>query len=442
MRVAIYCRVSTDQQVRDGDSIQAQLSALRSYSEKHGYDIAGEYIDDGVSGTLLNERDELQHLLDDVKAGKIDILIFTKLDRYFRNLKHYLNTQEILDKYNVPWVSIWENYETKTPQGRLMVNQMLSFAQFEAEQTGQRINQVFSFKKQNHEVLSGKIPYGFKIVDKHLVPDPEKAEIIRNVFKTYIATGSICETLRQHQGNGMPTTQRAIKLLLQNRKYIGECYGIENYHEPIIDIDTFDAVQDMLSRNIRKERTFYYIFTGLVYCPDCGKRMTGTTDVYKAKKIRYKTYQCMGHYRTIPNCGNTRSLNELKLEKYLVKNLENLAFAEVSAKDKKKAVSYEKQITATEKKISKLKELYVNELITLDEYKHDVEHYRAHIATLRKEAKKYKGTDQNALKTLVGTNLADWYWTLDDHEKRTLWRSVVDKIWYGYDKVLRVEFRQ
>ena len=142
MRVALYARVSTDQQVRDGDSIQAQLSALKSYCEKNGYEIAGIYTDDGISGTLLNERDELQRMLDDVRSGKIDLLIFTKLDRYFRNLKHYLNTQEVLDKYNVPWIAIWENYETRTPQGRLMVNQMLSFAQFEAEQTGQRINQV------------------------------------------------------------------------------------------------------------------------------------------------------------------------------------------------------------------------------------------------------------------------------------------------------------
>lgn len=441
MRVGLYARVSTDIQAKDGDSIPAQLSALREYAKKNNYEVVGEFVDDGISGVLLDERDELQHLLDCVKNREIDLILFTRLDRWFRSIRHYLNVQDQLDRYGVPWKSIWESFETISPQGRFMVNQTLSFAQYESETTAIRIRHVFDYKKSQHEVLSGKVPYGYKIVNKHLAPDPEKAEIIRNVFKTYIATGSICETLRQSQGNGMPTTQRAMKLLLQNRKYVGECYGIENYHEAIIDIDTFDTVQDMLSRNVRKERTFYYIFSGLVYCPDCGKRMTGTTDVYKAKKIRYKTYQCMGHYRTIPNCGNTRSLNELKLEKYLVNNLENLAFAEVSAKDKKKAVSYEKQITATEKKISKLKELYVNELITLDEYKHDVEQYKAHIATLRQEAKKYKGTDKTALKNLVGQNLADWYWTLDDHEKRTLWRGVVDKIWYGYDKKLRVEFR-
>jgi DNA invertase Pin-like site-specific DNA recombinase len=85
-RMAIYCRVSTDAQVKEGDSIQAQLDALRAYAKKNGYEIAGEYIDNGVSGTLLDERDELQRMLDDVRDGKIDLVAFTRLDRYFRSI--------------------------------------------------------------------------------------------------------------------------------------------------------------------------------------------------------------------------------------------------------------------------------------------------------------------------------------------------------------------
>ena len=441
MRTALYCRVSTDQQVRDGDSIQAQLSALRSYCKKNKYDIAGEYVDDGISGTLLNERDELQRLLDDVRSGKIDLLIFTKLDRYFRNLKHYLNTQEVLDKYNVPWIAIWENYETRTPQGRLMVNQMLSFAQFEAEQTGQRINQVFSYKRQNHEVLSGKVPFGYKIVDKHLVVDPEKADIVRRVFQTYISTGGVSETLRRTEGLGLPRTQRAIKLLLQNRKYIGECYGIENYHEAIIDRDTFDMVQEMLGRNVRQTKFRTYIFSGLCTCSDCGRRLVGTTDKIKPKNERYKVYRCMGHYRAIQDCINSKSLNEKKLEKYLVENLKELAFANISVKDKRKATNYEKKIASTEKKISRLKELYLNELITLDDYKHDLAAYKADIDTFKAEARKYRGTDKKALYDLVGRNLADWYWTLTEDERRVIWRSVIDQIYFDNDKNIKVVFR-
>ena len=439
-RAALYARVSTEQQI-DKDSIPAQVTALKEYAEKHQYVIIGIYVDDGVSGTKLNERDELQHLLTDVKAGKIDIVLFTKLDRWFRSVRHYLNTQEILDKQNVPWKAIWEHYETETPQGRLMVTQMLAFAEFEAGNTSLRINKVFDYKKTKREALSGKIPYGYQIVDKHIVPDPEKAEIARKAFKTYIDTGNMCETLRRVQGNGMPTTQRGFKCMLQNRKYIGEAYGDDEYIEPIIDRQTFDEVQRMLKMNLKPKRVYTYVFSGLVWCSDCGRKMTGTTDEYKAKKIRYKLYRCMYHYRPVPTCGCTVSLNESKLEKYLVKNLEELSFESLQEKGSVNTDDIVKQIEGEEKRLSRLKELYVNGLIGLDEYKHDAEDYRGRIADLKKQLGNYTSEDKDALKQLVGANLADWYWTLSEDEKRSLWRSVISKIWYGSDKNLRVEFR-
>ena len=443
VRVGIYCRVSTDQQVRDGDSIQAQLSALRIYAKEHDYEIAGEYVDDGISGTLLAERDELQKLLDDVKQRKVDLILFTRLDRWFRSIRHYLNTQEVLDKYNVPWRAIWESFETQTPQGRFMVNQTLSFAQYESETTAIRIRHVFDYKKEQREALSGKVPFGYKIVDKHIIPDPEKADIARQVFETYIETGSICETLKLMQGHGLPKTQRALKWMLKNRKYIGEAYGIDGYLEPIIDRQTFDTVQHMLAMNVKRTQVRNYVFSGMVWCADCGRKMTGTSDVnkYKGKNERYKVYRCMYHYRPIKTCGNTKGINEKKLEKYLVTNLKNLAFADIKAEDKRKVKSYEKQIASIEKKMSRLKELYVNELINLDEYKRDMASYKADIDSFNERLKEYEGGDKTALKKLVGGRLDEWYWTLTESEKRELWASVIDKIYYGSDKNISVIFR-
>lgn len=441
MRAALYARVSTDQQADDGQSIQAQVQALHDHAKKRNYTVVGVYIDDGVSGSLFSERDELQRLLADVKDDKIDIICFVKLDRWFRSVRHYVNTQAILDEHGVVWETLWERYETVSPQGRLMVTQMLAFAEFETSNTALRINKTFDFKKTNHEVLSGKIPYGFKIQDKHLVIDPEKADIVRQAFHIYIATGGISETLRQTEGLGLPKTQRAMKLLLQNRKYIGECYGIENYHDAIIDRDTFDLVQNMLSRNVRMNKKRKYIFSGLCTCADCGRRLIGTTDKIKSKNERYKVYRCMGHYRAIQDCINSKSLNEKKLEKYLVENLKELAFADISVKDKRKATNYEKKIASTEKKISRLKELYLNELITLDDYKHDLTAYKADIDGFKAEARKYRGTDKKALYDLVGRNLADWYWTLSEDERRVIWRSVIDQIYFDNDRNIKVVFR-
>ena len=147
-RTAIYMRVSSDKQAQEGDSIPAQRDALIKYvNERDDLVFAGEYLDDGISGTKYSQRDELQRLLDDVSDGNIDLITFTKLDRWFRSVRHYTATQEILDKHNVGWIAVWEPiYDTTTPAGRLIVNQMMSIAQFEAENTGQRIRQVQAYK--------------------------------------------------------------------------------------------------------------------------------------------------------------------------------------------------------------------------------------------------------------------------------------------------------
>ena len=440
MRVGLYVRVSTDIQAKDGDSIQAQLSALREYAKKNNYEVVGEFIDDGISGTLLDERDELQHLLEYVRRGEIDLILFTRLDRWFRSIRHYLNVQDQLDRYGVPWRTIWEQFETQTPQGRFMVNQTMSFAQYESETTAVRIRHVFDFKKQSKEVLSGQVPFGYKIVDKHYEIDPDKAKIARSLFETYISTGNMCETMRLTQGQGLPKTQRGIKCMLQNRKYLGEAYGQTGYMPPIIDEETFDTVQRMLKMNIKSRRTNVYIFSGLIWCSDCNNKMTGTTDEYHAKKRRYKIYRCMYHYRPLKTCQNSKSINESKLEKYLVENLKDLAFADIQEKENGKTVDYEKQIAATEKKLSRLKELYINELISLDEYKADAAKFSEDIKDFCQKARELEGSDKTQLKSLIGTNLADWYWTLKEEERRTLWRSVIKRIWYGSDKNLVVEF--
>ena len=128
MTTALYIRVSSDKQAREGDSVPAQLDALRKYATEHNLHVYREYIDDGISGTKYSQRDELQALLDDVRAGHIELIIFTKLDRWFRSVRHYTHTQEILDAHNVGWLAIWEPiYDTTTHQGRLIVNRLCVF---------------------------------------------------------------------------------------------------------------------------------------------------------------------------------------------------------------------------------------------------------------------------------------------------------------------------
>ena len=144
LRVAIYIRVSTDKQVKDGDSMRDQLATGQKYIDGHeNMILVDTYIDDGISGQKL-KRDDFQRLIDDVRAGRIDLIIFTRLDRWFRNLRHYLNTQDILDKHGVSWTAIEQPYfDTSTPHGRAFVNNSMIWAELEAQNDSDRILGVF-----------------------------------------------------------------------------------------------------------------------------------------------------------------------------------------------------------------------------------------------------------------------------------------------------------
>lgn len=435
-RTAIYIRVSTDAQAKEGDSVPAQREALHKYiEERPGLTLAGEYIDDGVSGTKFEERDELQRMLADVKAGKIDQIAFTKLDRFYRSIRHYTATQEVLDKYNVPWIAIWEPiYDTSTPAGRLIVNQMMSIAQFEAENTGQRIKQVFEYKKQRGEVLSGRHPFGYKIENKHLVPVPEQVESVRLVFDTYRQTSNLGETLRRCAGIGVPTEKMGLKKMLKNEIYIGIHNGKDDFCEPIISKEDFAEVQRLLQINYKSGKNKHeYIFSGIIRCGCCGRRMAGTQTSYKKS-----WYRCATYWNTVKRCNNKKGFSEAMMEEYLLTHLRDLIGEELRPRDyeliEEKTRDNAERIAALTRKRDRLKELYINELITLEEYRQDRDRYTAEIDALTAEQDKPK--DRSALEALLRLDIEQIYRSLDKTEKRRFWRGIVDYIsFYGWDDI-------
>ncbi len=178
IRCAIYCRVSTEEQAVHGLSIDAQKNELTEYAKKNNYDIVGYYIDEGKTARKsLKSRTELLRMLEDVKANKIDLIIFTKLDRWFRNVRDYYKVQEILEDYKVDWKTIRENYDTSTANGRLSINIMLSIAQDEADRTSERIKAVFDNKVRKGIKPTSSCPIGYKYVDKKVVIDEDKKDI-------------------------------------------------------------------------------------------------------------------------------------------------------------------------------------------------------------------------------------------------------------------------
>lgn len=435
VRAALYARVSTDRQAKEGDSIPAQMDALKKYVDDNpDMVLAGIYVDDGVSGTR-SDRDELNRLLDDVKRGLIDVILLTKLDRLYRSIRHYLNMMDVLDKYGVGWKAIWENYETVTPQGRLIINATMSFAQFEAEQTSQRIKQVFSYKAAKGEVLSGNVTPGYKIVDKHLVQD-ELAPAVKEVFEHYARTGKLYETVRI-SAPGLPKTKQGIKTLLQRRIYTGEAYGNPNFCEPIIDKELFEKVQLQLSRNIKAGRKQEYLFTGIVRCAECGVVMASGGQTRYGKRTNF--YRCPRHFQSgTPRCDNYKVLYEHSLEKYLVSNLELLVGdakykAKVSTKPIEDTSKKKNQIRL---KLNRLTDLYIDGLIDKEEYATRKDILMNDLASLEMPVE----APTSQILAFEPKEAINVYHMLTNEEKRLFWRSIIRVIKSDKQKNIEVVF--
>lgn len=437
-RCALYCRVSSDRQAREGDSIPAQIDALNKYAKEHKFQIIGTFIDDGISGTK-DDRDELQNLLRMVEAEQVDLILFCKLDRWFRSIRHYINTQAILDAHHVDWLAIWEPvYDTTTPAGRLIVNQMMSIAQFEAENTGQRIRQVQAYKVSKKEVISGTVTPGYKIQGKHLVIDPDKADAVRLAFDTFNKTGSYSEAIRATYGTGLPVTGNGMKNLLRREIYIGRAHDLDDFAPALIDKDTFDSVQKQIKMQRRPSKNKYvYLFSGLLKCAECGAVMASYSRKQKGRN-RALLYRCPKHYqRTFKTCDNSKIVSEAVLERYLTAQFPTLIIDQIETLEAKLKPDTALQRDRISKKIDKLKELFINDLISIEEYKEDKENLLAELESIPEQP---DTTALDSLKSLVGLNLDEIYLDLTKPEKRLFWRSVIKEIRFDKSRNFFIDF--
>jgi DNA invertase Pin-like site-specific DNA recombinase len=449
LRVAIYIRVSTDKQVKDGDSMRDQLATGQKYIDSHeNMILVDTYIDDGISGQKL-KRDDFQRLIDDVRAGRIDLIIFTRLDRWFRNLRHYLNTQDILDKHGVSWTAIEQPYfDTSTPHGRAFVNNSMIWAELEAQNDSDRILGVFDDKVDNGEVLSGSTPLGYKIVNKHLVPDDDAPTAVA-IFQYYRKTGNLSMTLRYMESEfGLVRSAASLKNMLTNTKYIGEFRDNKNYCPAIIDRDLFFDVQRLLKINIKSGKKHDYIFSGLVVCDDCDHIMSGCQQRARGRVradgtriiYKYSVYRCRQGVN-LHRCPNRKLVFETTFEKMLLERirpeLENyIAEYEVANLP---ALRTDAKRRSVEGKMQKLKDLYLNDLITMDEFKLDREKLLMQLEKINAEDSR-PVKDLSYLKNFLKMDFESVYDSLSIPERRELWRSIVKEIRVDHDKNIHIIF--
>lgn len=425
VRVALYIRVSTEEQALHGLSVEAQTQALEDWAKEHRAQIAGVYIDAGLSARKpAAKRPELQRLLRDVAAKKIDLVVFTKLDRWFRNVAEYYKVQEVLEKHDVNWRTIHEDYDTSTASGRLKINIMLAVAQDEADRTSERIKAVFDRKKQRCEPVSGVTPLGYTIKDKKLVIDDSRAPIVKDLFNVYNESRSAYVAQRHLSAkHGIHYDISTVKRLLKNTRYKGEAYGIKDFCEPIIEPRLFDATQEIMKQRAQRNCAAagrVYIFKGMLRCPECGKVMSAIM----CKGIYY--YRCTR--RTyVGDCGFTKYIREDSIEKYLLANTVTTCSEYNINLGKLKKDRPAVDEAAIRRKMSKLKDLFLSDLIERDEYERDYTALRAELDKLKKEeSSRPKPIDIDELRKSL-----DLYTDLSREEKRGFWSLTLDSISIG-----------
>jgi site-specific DNA recombinase len=322
VRCAIYTRVSTDSGLdQEFNSLDAQYDAASAYirSQAHAYWtlVRTRYDDGGFSGGSTN-RPALQSLLADVKARRINVIVVYKVDRLTRSLADFAKLVELFDTHGVSFVSVTQQFNTTTSMGRLTLNVLLSFAQFEREVTSERIRDKIAASKRKGLWVGGMVPLGYELKDGHLLIVKKEAEQVRIIFRRYLELGSVnrlvldlrergfrSKVRRLSNGRtrgGIAFTQGPLFYMLRNRFYVGEVrYKNEIHPGPqpaLLDRELFEAVQSKLTEQ-RSHRTVTRtksaaLLSGLLF-DDAGHPMVPT---YATKnRVRYRYYVSLPHLR-------------------------------------------------------------------------------------------------------------------------------------------------
>ncbi|MCT8971443.1 recombinase family protein [Microbaculum marinisediminis] len=325
LRCAVYTRKSSDEGLEQSfNSLHAQRDACEAYvaSQKHeGWMLLPQAYDDGAySGGSMN-RPALQRLLDDIRSGLIDIVVVYKVDRLTRSLADFAKLTELFDANGASFVSVTQAFNTSTSMGRLTLNVLLSFAQFEREVAGERIRDKIALSKRRGMWMGGLPPLGYDGIDKKLVVNEPEADTVRQIFHRYLKLGSIA-ALKQHldasgvvskrrrfsdgrEVGGVSLSRGALYQILRNRLYRGEiAYRGEVHqgnHEAIVDEDLWSQVQDLLIAQSQRKRSAPQhpddngagqryrepaLLAGLVF-DEQGNRLTPTYATKRGRRYRY-----------------------------------------------------------------------------------------------------------------------------------------------------------
>ena len=324
IRCSIYTRKSCEEGLeQEFNSLDAQRASAENYisSQAHeGWVLVNDYYDDGgFSGGNL-ERPALQRLFQDIREDKIDCIIVYKIDRLTRSLLDFSKIIQLLDEHNVSFVSVTQSFNTANSMGRLMLNVLLSFAQYERELTSERIKDKLEASCKRGMWMGGNIPLGYDAKDRKLLINEKEAKIVRILFQNFAETASVTETARELNNLGFTTktwisnngklhkgkrfNKSNVRRILNNHLYIGKVKHkdklFDGMHKPIIDDQTWQKTRELLSTNNKIQLPSSRVTTapllkGIMNCGICGSKMTPTYTTKQGKRYRY--YICQSKHK-------------------------------------------------------------------------------------------------------------------------------------------------
>lgn len=460
--IALYCRVSTDEQAREGISLDEQQERMKAYCRAMGW---GNnfliFIDDGYSAKNL-ERPKLKKLLNDVGKGKISKVLVTKLDRLSRKLKDLLNLIDLFSDHKVSFISIGESFDTNTSPGRLTLQVLGAVAEFERERIRERVVENMQHAAKNGKWLT-QSPYGYDLSDKELIINEEEAKIVREVFDLYLQKGlgfySIAKKLNER---GIPSKQkkewsiRSIKLMLTNPAYKGtlvwnradrskqkqvekdeeEWIVVDHAHPKIVDVDTWELVQRTINKKKMPSRakTSPHLLGGLLKCGRCGASMSISWTSSGANRKR--VYRCSANKNKGTCTGKPYKANDveswfkqglLQLSQSINESYVLLLAGQLISEEKKEM---SQQIQSARSRYKRKVEAYTAGLIELE----DLEAEKERMETLIQQSENRQATktiNTEELEKKVNEKfqtIIDALDTLPIVEAKALIQTLVDKV--------------
>jgi site-specific DNA recombinase len=438
MKATFYLRVSTEDQVKEGYSLEVQRDHLEAFAKREGLEIFKIYQDDGISG-YSTERPALKELLKDAKEKRFDLVLVYKIDRFSRNLKDLLNLVDELSSFGIGFKSATEPFDTTTSAGKLMFQQLGSFAEFERNRIAERVfpGMVKGVQQGNWQgARYGPYGYNYNKERKLLETNEKEAKVVKLIYTMFLCDKSIRSITEYltHKGyrnrKGNIFTTKLIGDILKNRMYTGKLvWNVHHYdktqktrkgyryiknppekiiiaqgkHQPIISEEDFELAHKKLAerRTERKNKASDYPLSGILYCAKCNHKYLGLTSISNHRTgTKKRWYRCMGPYRSFIRCKN-KSVKAIELESEVAGILETLlkndklktnrwmnvtptnfpVFAESAKTDLEKVRN---RLDSNLKKQSKLTDAYLENLLSEELYKQKNESLRREEEELKK----------------------------------------------------------